>query len=227
MVVAAVQTCIPSVSTFPCSERPATCRPPRPSCSEFLVQHQRPLHHLAAQWALALPRGLQACLAAGPAAFPAGKPWDPPARAFGEQCLRGGWGVQHLVQAMAAAYEAPLASMRQLAAGPSPEEQLQHLLTVEAAYAAPPPPAAQSSGAGTPGGPAQQQDMVTPVMHWGAEPSGDGAQQQQQQQQSAGQAGAAPCLQLTAGAAARLYEGADPGNGPLCVQVIGTVAAVS
>lgn len=197
------------------------------------MQHQRPLHHLAAQWALALPRGLQACLAAGPAAFPAGKPWDPPARAFGEQCLRGGWGVQHLVQAMAAAYESPLASMRQLAAGPSPEEQLQHLLTVEAAFAAPSPPAAQRSAAGTPGVPAQQQDqqhMVTPVMHWGAESGSDGAQQQQQQQpQSAGQAGAPPalCLQLTAGAAARLHEGADPGSGPLCVQVIGTVAAVS
>jgi hypothetical protein len=200
------------------------------AASEFLGQ-QKPLHHLAAEWACALPRGLQACLAAGPAAFPDYKPCDPAARAFGEQCLRGAWGPHQLVQAVAAAYEGPLAEMRQLAAGPSPEQQLQQLLTAEAAFTgfAARLQAAPSSAGGTPGGAAQQQDQqhaVTPVMHWGAQPSHDSDQQQQQPQQQpqpAGQAGAAPppCAQLTAGAAARLHKGVGPDGDPLCVQVIG------
>ena len=219
-----------------------------PNRSEFLGQH-RPLHHLAAEWACALPRGLQACLAAGPAAFPQDKPADPAARAFGEQCLRGGWGVQQLVQAVAAAYEAPLVGLEQLASGPSPEDKLHELLAAEAAlmtfaaqHAA--APAAPSTGGGTPGGaahppPAEQdpQHAVTPVMNWGAVSSSSGhrAQQQQQplppQQQAAaqpvGQGGPAPSggAQLTAGAAVRLYEGADPTGGPLCMQVIGEPVA--
>ncbi|PSC69785.1 Fanconi anemia group J-like protein [Micractinium conductrix] len=74
---------------------------------EYLGQ-QRPLHHLAAEWGCALPRGLQAVLAAGPAALPGGKPYDQAALAYGQQRLRAGWAPAALVAAVSEAYSESL-----------------------------------------------------------------------------------------------------------------------
>lgn len=110
----------PSSALDKVANSPAVCvsvtstHMPTPSLcsrSEFLDQ-QKPLHHLATKWACGLPRGLQAVVAAGPAALPAGKPREAAAVVFGEQRLRAGWGPRPLVQAMLAAYRPHLEALR-------------------------------------------------------------------------------------------------------------------
>ena len=180
---------------------PPLASPPLPSPaaprSEYLAQ-QKALHHLAAEWSCALPRGLQACLGAGPAAFPGGKAWDAAACAFGQQHLRGAWGERAVLGAMAAAYQAPLGALRERAAGPAPEQWLEEQLAAAAA--------------GQPGQPAPK-DVVP---GGGSSPG----RQEQWQRRVDAPTPAPPCVQLTAGAAAQLF-GAAARSGPLYVQVTG------
>ncbi|KAL4419625.1 hypothetical protein ABPG77_008566 [Micractinium sp. CCAP 211/92] len=90
------------------------------AASEYLNEY-RPLYYLAKTWGCGLPRGLQAVVAAGRAAPPAGKPCDAGAVAFGEQRLRAGWTPRQLVQGLLAAYRPHLEALRGSPFGSPPQ----------------------------------------------------------------------------------------------------------
>lgn len=169
-------------------------------CSEYLGEG-RAVHHLAAEWRCALPRGLQALMGAGPAAFPEGKPWDAGARAFGEQRLRG-WADGALLAATRAAYEAQLAALLQRGSLGSPpadgqqqahpqQQQQQHPQLAgswhqqQQAGMVPPAGGAAAPAHTPPGSMGWQHEAQagdTLRMEW-AQPQGQQQQRQDQQQQ--------------------------------------------
>ncbi|KAL4443214.1 hypothetical protein ABPG75_010969 [Micractinium tetrahymenae] len=132
------------------------------AANEFL-DLQKPLHHLAVKWGCGLPRGLQAVLAAGPAALPADKPRNAAALAFGEQRLRAGWGPRPLVQGMMAAYKPHLEALRGSPFGSPPQMP-------SGSEAAQQSAAAEGDGQPSPGWQQRSQQM----QQWQQEDGGEG-----------------------------------------------------